>query len=456
MAKNIDMTGGGSLSRKIILFALPLMASGVVQQSCNSVDVAVVGRFVGHHALAAVGANGPVIGLIVNLFIGVSVGANVVIATCLGQRNERDTARAVSTSMLIAAIGGIILTCIGLLVAGPMLRALDTPDAIVDDAASYLRIFSLGFMPMLLYNFGSAVLRSIGDTRRPFYWLVAGGLVNVVLNLLFVIVLKMGVHGVATATVISNIVSSSGIISVLIREHGPIRLDLRHLRVWGTQFKKIMQIGVPAGVQGMVFALSNVFIQSAINGFGTEAIAGSAAAINFEIYSYFILTAFVQACVAFMSQNYGAGLYSRCRKVYRRCMLMGAVGCGSVNLLIYFFHPSCIESFTTDPQAIACATERISTVLIWQWIATSYEVSGAALRSLGYSLTPTVFTILGTCVVRVGWVWAAHFTSFAELLRVYPITWMLTGVAVVIAWLWVARRRLNRPDPVLPPPPQPA
>lgn len=443
------MTGAGSLSRKLLLFALPLMASGIVQQSFNSVDVAVVGRFVGYEALAAVGANGPVISLIINLFIGVSVGANVVIATCLGQRNERDASRAVSTAMLIAAIAGVFLTVVGVTLSEPLLRALGTPENILDEAAAYLRIFSLGFAPMLLYNFGSAVLRCIGDTRRPFYWLVAGGLVNVCLNLLFVIVFDMGVKGVAVATAVSNVVSSGGVIMVLMREQESIRLDVRRLRVWKSQLLKILQIGVPAGIQGMVFALSNVFIQSAVNGFGTEAIAGNAAAINFELYCYFVLSSFVQACVAFMSRNYGAGNYRQCRKIYVRCLMMGAVGCGSINLLISLFRVPCVEIFTTDPQATALAVERILTVLVWQWIATSYEVSGAALRSLGYSLTPTIFTIFGTCVVRIAWVWTARFDTYGQLLVVYPVTWFITGVAVVVAWCYVSRRKLYRPDHVV-------
>lgn len=451
MATQIDMTSGTNLTRKIIIFALPLIASGIVQQSFNSMDVAVVGRFVGPHALAAVGANGPVISLIINLFLGISVGSNVVISTCIGQRNKRDASRAVSTSAVIALGGGLVLMCLGLGVAAPILALLDTPDSIIDDASLYLRILSIGFPAMMVYNFGSAILRSVGDTRRPFYWLVAGGLVNVCLNLVLVLCFGMGVHGVAVATVVANFVSATGVTVVLLREKGAVRLEPRRLRLWRAQCRKILQIGVPAGVQGMVFALSNVFILSAINGFGPDAIAGSAAALNYEMYCYFVLVAFVQACVAFMSQNYGAGEYARCRAVYRRCLVMGMASCAVLNVLTVIFHSEAISIFTTDPAAIRFGTERIVTVLAWQWVAGTYEVSGGALRALGYSLTPTVLTILGTCVVRVSWVAMAHFTSFAHLLRIYPYTWVITGAAVVVAWLIVARRRL-RPATNLPGP----
>lgn len=409
--------------RNIIVFAIPLMASGIVQQSFNSIDVAVVGRFVGPHALASVGQNGPVIGLIVNLFIGIAIGANVVIATYIGQRNVENVRRAVSTTAVIALVAGIFLLILGQCVATRILDLLGTPVEIIDDAADYLRVYAWGFPAMLIYNFGSAILRSVGDTRHPFYWLVAGGIINGVLDFVFVWYFDMGVIGVAVATVIANCVSAAGIVFTLTHRHDDIRLDLRAMKAHAIQIRKILNIGVPAGIQGMVFALSNVFVLSAINKFGPDAVAGSSTAINFELYSYFILSAFVQAGVAFISQNYGADNKEMCRMVYRRCMFLAMAACVTANVLVIVFHKQCIGLFTTDPKAVAFATERIYTVLAWQWLACTYEVSGGALRALGHSMIPTVLTILGTCVVRVVWVSVGHFDSLRSLLFVYPITW---------------------------------
>lgn len=431
------------LLRNIIYFALPLMASGIVQQSFNSVDVAVVGRYVGADALAAVGSNGPVIGLIVNLFIGIAVGANVVIATYIGQRNKDNVQRAVATTALLALVTGAFLLILGQLVARPILSAIDTPPQILDLAAEYLRIYAYGFPSMLVYNFGSAILRSVGDTKRPFYWLVAGGVVNVVLDLSFVTGFDMGVAGVAAATSIANTVSAAGIAMTLIRRKDEIHLDPRKIRAYGPQTRKILSIGLPAGLQGMVFSLSNVFILSAINSFGPTAMAGSAAALNFEMYSYFVLSAFVQAGVAFISQNYGAGNYAMCKSVYRRCLFLAMGTCATVNMLIVIFSEPCLNIFTSDASVIAVAQERIYTVLAFQWLAAIYEVSSGALRALGYSMLPTILIILGTCVVRVGWVMLAPFESFIGLLRVYPITWVITATAVFTAWLFIARRHLT-------------
>jgi Na+-driven multidrug efflux pump len=420
--RGVDMLSQKGLTRKIITFALPLMASGIVQQSFNSIDVAVVGKFVGSHALAAVGSNGSVIGLIVNLFVGIAVGANVIISTYLGQRNKEGVHRAVATSSLIALIGGCMLLVIGMCVARPIHELLDTPENIMDDAVGYLRLYAVGLPAMLIYNFGSAILRSIGDTKRPFYWLVAGGLVNVTLNLIFVLVFGMGVYGVALGTVVSNCVSAAGVVWILVREKSQVRLDLHTLKLWRVQSK------------------SNVFIQSAINSYGAEAVAGSAAAINFELYCYFIISAFVQAAVAFTSQNYGAGQHHQCRVIFGRCLVLAVTTCLVLNGLIVLFHRPCILLFTSSAEAIEFATQRVFAVLIFQSMACTYEVAGGSLRALGYSLTPMILTILGTCVVRVTWVSLARFDSFAQLLSIYPITWLITGTSVVTAWFIVAKK----------------
>ena len=304
----------------MLLFSLPLIASGILQQSFNSVDVAVVGRFAGSQALAAVGSNGPVISLLVNMFIGLAVGVNVVIANYIGRNNSRGVGAAVTASAQLALIGGVALFALAMMASRPILEVLNTPADVLDQAVLYLRIYSAGMPFMVIYNFGAAILRSIGDTQRPFYSLVAAGIVNVGLNFLFVAGMGMDVDGVAWATVISNIVNAAIITGILIREQGDIHLDLRAVfgtRPDGSQLRKIAGIGVPAGLQGTVFAFSNVFILSAINTFGSAGAAGSATAINFEVYCYFVLNAFGQTAVAFTSQNYGAGRLDRCRLIFR-------------------------------------------------------------------------------------------------------------------------------------------
>ena len=305
--KKIDMLSGPLLPR-MLLFALPLIASGVLQQSFNSVDVAVVGRFAGRHALAAVGCTGPVIGLLINLFVGISVGVNVVIANYIGQRNGQGVRKAVSATMVLSVICGVLMLLVGESMARPVLELTGTPAEVLDDAVRYMRVFVLGLPFMIVYNFGSAILRSVGDTRRPFYSLVAAGIVNVGLNLVFVIGMGMGVEGVAWGTVISNAVNACIIVAILAHEKGDIRINprLRRSDMEPAQMKKICAIGIPAGLQGAVFALSNTFILSAINSFGADAAAGSATAINYEFYCYFPLSAVAQTAVAFISQNYGA------------------------------------------------------------------------------------------------------------------------------------------------------
>lgn len=432
----------------MFLFALPLIASGVLQQSFNSVDVAVVGRFAGSQALAAVGSNGPVISLLVNMFIGLAVGVNVVIASYIGQRNIRKVRTAVTAAFQLACIGGIGLFLLAMLVSRPILELLGTPGDVLDQAVLYLRIYSAGMPFMVIYNFGAAILRSIGDTRRPFYSLVAAGIVNVALNFLFVAGMGMAVDGVAWATVISNVVNAAIITGILIRERSDIRLDLRTVagtRPDGTQLRKIAGIGVPAGLQGTVFAFSNVFILSAINTFGSAGAAGSATAINFEVYCYFVLCAFTQTAVAFTSQNYGAGNLGRCRSIFRISLAMALTTTVLLNVILVWWRHGAISIFTDDPEVIRYASERMLAVLLFQGIACYYEIAGASMRGLGFSMTPALITIFGTCVLRLIWVWSfpASGGSFMRLLLIYPLSWLLTDVAMAIAYARIIRK-LNK------------
>ncbi len=437
----------GSIFRKLLLFALPLIARGILQQSFNSVDVAVVGQFASNQALAAVGSNGLVISLIINLFIGISVGANVVIAHYIGRKDEQGIQNAISTTAVIAATSGIFLLITGLVIAKPLLEALDTPEDVMDLAVLYLRIFSLGMPFMMIYNFGAAILRSMGDTKRPFYSLVIAGVINVGLNLLLVIGFKMSVAGVAIATVASNIVNAAIIICFLTHEKGIFRLKLKKLSVSKPELRKILQIGVPAGIQGMVFSISNVFVLATINSFGSAAVAGSSAALNYEYYCYFVVSAFAQAAVAFISQNYGAGKIERCKNIFRQSMLLGLLGCAFLNLLIVWQKEFFIGFFTSEPDIVRYAAIRMEYVLLFQFMASSYEISGAALRGLGYSMTPTVLTIFGTCLLRLVWIFVVvpMSRSYETLLTVYPISWVITGIAVCTAYAIIRRKAFSLP-----------
>ena len=437
----------GSIFRKLLLFALPLIASGILQQSFNSVDVAVVGQFASNQALAAVGSQGLVISLIINLFIGISVGANVVIAHYIGRKDEQGIQNAISTTAVIAATSGIFLLITGLVIAKPLLEALDTPEDVMDLAVLYLRIFSLGMPFMMIYNFGAAILRSMGDTKRPFYSLVIAGVINVGLNLLLVIGFKMSVAGVAIATVASNIVNAAIIICFLTHEKGIFRLKLKKLSVSKPELRKILQIGVPAGIQGMVFSISNVFVLATINSFGSAAVAGSSAALNYEYYCYFVVSAFAQAAVAFISQNYGAGKIERCKNIFRQSMLLGLLGCAFLNLLIVWQKEFFIGFFTSEPDIVRYAAIRMEYVLLFQFMASSYEISGAALRGLGYSMTPTVLTIFGTCLLRLVWIFVVvpMSRSYETLLTVYPISWVITGIAVCTAYAIIRRKAFSLP-----------
>lgn len=437
----IDMLNGG-MFRKILVFSLPLLASGVLQQSFNAIDVAVVGRFSSSQALAAVGSNGVIINILINLFIGISIGANVVIANYIGRQNREGIRKSVATVSAIAVASGLFLMVLGFCLCRPILEWMNTPDDVIDLAALYLRIFFLGMPFMMVYNFGAAVMRAMGDTRRPFYAMVVGGVVNTLLNLLLVIKFGMSVEGVAIATVVANVVNAAFIVWWLMREADPYRLRIGKMRFHRGELRKMLQIGIPAGLQGMVFSVANIFIQASINGYGSDAIAGSAAALTYEVYCYFIVSAFVQAAVAFISQNYGAGKYDRCRRAFRLCMLMSVVGCGVANVVIVWQHEFFLGLFSSDPEVLRYGLTRFHIVLLLQFMASSYEVSGGALRGLGYSMTPTVLTVLGTCVVRLAWVHivAVEGLGYSQLLIIYPVSWVITGVSVYVAYRYVERK----------------
>lgn len=432
----------GGLLRKIVVFALPLIGSGVLQQSFTAVDIAVIGRFCGSNSMAAVGSNGPIINILLNLFIGLTVGANVVIANYIGQRNHQSIRDTVDTVCAVALTSGILLAFMGVAFARPMLEMMDTPPQVLDLATDYLRIYFLGMPFLMVYNFGAAIMRSLGDTKRPFYALIVSGIVNVCLNLLLVIVFDMDVKGVAIGTVCANLVNAAMVVWWLMHEEEPYRVSRRSVRIVRRELGKMLRIGIPAGVQGMVFSFANIFVQTSINSFGPDAMAGSAAALNYEMYCYFIISSFAQATVAFVSQNFGAGDIRRCRRVTILCMML-AVGVSAVaNIGIAALGDIFILPFSTDPEVIRFALVRLHYVLFFQWIACSYEISGAAMRGMGHSLTPTAVTILGTCVLRLAWIFLVmpRNHDFATLLVIYPISWLITGIITLFCYSILARR----------------
>lgn len=442
-AKRMDMLTG-SLWDKILIFALPLALSSILQQLFNSVDMAVVGHFAAEpaKATAAVGCNGPVINLIVNLFIGISVGANVVIANHLGSGEKKEAGKAVHSAMLIAVLSGICLMFAGLAVSSPILRLMNTPEDIMPYAVFYLRIYSLGLPFIMIYNFGSAVLRSIGDTKRPLVCLVSTGIMNAVLNLIFVIFFHLDVAGVAAATVISNAVSAALVLFFLMKEKSEIHLSLKLLRIRKEDLVPILKIGVPAGIQSMLFSISNVIIQSILNSYGTTAVAGSAVALNYEGFLNFVTTSFNQAAVTFTSQNFGAGEYDRCRKVFRLCMIYSMAITAVMSIVFLSASGFFASIFTSDEAVLEYALIRMWIVLSLKFIAATYEVGGAAMQGIGHSLTPALLTVFGTCIFRLVWAYTvcrAH-PGFVTLLSVYPVSWVLTGAAVLIAYFTVRKK----------------
>lgn len=432
----------GTLWNKILMFALPLAASSILQQLFNSVDTAVVGRFASSQALAAVGSNSSLISLLINLFIGISLGSNVVIAHYIGQKAEQNIEAAIHTAIIVAIASGFFVMILGQFIARPVLLLMGTPEDVIDLAVLYLRIYLLGMPFIMLYDFGSSILRSTGDSKRPLYSLIVAGVINTALNLVLVIGFQLSVAGVAIATVISNMVSSGIVMYVLLHEAEPIRLNLRKLTIAPKELKKILAIGIPAGLQGMMFSIANVCIQSTINSFGSDAIAGSAAALNFEFFAYFLVNAFAQATVTFTSQNYGAGEYERCRKIFRIAMVFSLVSCGLLSGVFVLGRGFFLRLYSTDPGVLVYANQRILIATTLELLTSIYEISAGAMRGLGHSLTPAIITFLGSCVLRLIWIATAcrMVHEFWMLMIIYPISWVVTGIAMMIAYYFVKKK----------------
>lgn len=437
----IDMINGG-LSGKILLFAIPIMLSGILQLLFNAADVMVVGKWAGRLALAAVGSNSSLINLFTNLFMGLSVGTGVQVATNYGAGNNKAVSETVHTSVLLGLISGVFLTLVGLTFAGSILELMGTPEDVIELSKLYMRIYFLGMPFMLLYNFGSSILRSVGDTRRPLYYLTAAGIINVGLNVLFVVGFQMGVAGVALATIISQGVSCFLIIKRLMTAESCIKLEWLKLKLHPDKLKRIIRIGLPAGMQGLIFSLSNVVIQSSVNSFGSVIMAGNTAAANIEGFVYTSMNAFAQASITFTSQNRGAGKFSRINKILVRCLLIVTAVGFTVASTVLLMGTQVLSLYSTNQEVIAVGLRRLSVILSFYFLCGSMDVVVGSLRGLGYSIMPMIVSTIGACGVRLLWVATAFtwYRSLETLYMAYPISWAITTTVHLICYLIVRRK----------------
>lgn len=435
--QKLDMLNG-SIWNKLPVFALPIAATGILEQLFNASDIAIVGNFAQTDktaAVAAVGANSPIIGLILNLFIGIALGANVVMANAIGRDDRQTVQKAVHTSMVVSVIGGVLVAIIGELIAEPLLTVLNVPDDVLELALLYLRIYFLGMPVILLYNFEAAIFRSIGETKMPLIALTLSGILNVLLNLFFVIVLKMSVNGVATATVLANVVSAGILYIKLVKSDKYIKVEFKKLRIDGKVFAKIMQIGLPAGIQSAVFAVANIVIQGAINSLGTVVIAASSAAFNIEIIAYNVMNSFSQACTTFVGQNFGANKIDRCKKTLFLCLIEDAIASGTAIFIVLITGKFLLSIFNNNPEVIEIGYTRLVIIFIAYIFSMLYEVMSGYLRGFGFSLVPAILTTVGVCVLRIIWintVFPANRT-FVTIMTAYPVSLATTAVLIFIA-----------------------
>lgn len=428
----------GSMWDKILRYALPVAATGILGQLFNASDIAIVGNFAQGDtvaAVAAVGANGPVIGLLLNIFIGIALGANVVIANAIGRGDSNTVSRAVHTSIVAAVIGGIIVGALGQLVAEPVLSMLQVPEDVFPLALKYMRIYLLGLPVIFLYNFEAAIFRSAGDTKTPLIALALSGVLNVILNLFFVIVLNKTVDGVAIATVLANVVSSVVLLRRLLRSELFIHVEFKDLCIDWKILWRILKIGVPAGIQGAVFSLSNIVVQSAINSLGKVTMAASSAAFNVEVMAYYILNSFGQACTTFVGQNYGAGQIDRCRKALKLCLIESVIATACAVCIALLSGKYLIALFNNDPEVIRLGMVRLKFIFMSYIFSTIYDCMSGYMRGFGISLTPALLTIFGVCGTRIIWIYMVFPMSqtFETIMQVYPISLAINMVLILCA-----------------------
>ena len=441
----IDMCNGPLLG-KLLWFSVPLMASGILQLLFNAADIIVVGQFTGSDAMAAVGSTSALNNLIVNLFLGLSAGGSVVMAQFYGARDWKNVEEVVHTSVLLGFLCGLGLIAVGYFLAAPVLTLMGTPPEVLDQAILYMRIVFAGMPAMMVYDFGAGILRAVGDTRRPLAFLFAGGVINVFLNIFFVRNLHMGVAGVAIATTVSQCISAVLVIACLVRSEANYRVCLRHLRIVKDKLFRILRIGLPAGVQGAVFSISNVLIQSSVNSFGHIAMAGNTAAANIEGFVYTAMNSFYQASLNFTSQNVGARKPERVAKVLAYTLAcVTAVGL-CLGLTAVFAGRQLLPIYSSDPEVIAYGLDRIHVICLPYFLCGMMDVACGSIRGLGAAVTPTVVTLLGACGLRIVWIYtvfAMHRSLFVLYLS-YPITWTVTLAVHLFCFALFFRRWRER------------
>lgn len=444
-----DLTQG-NLLKKIIFFAIPVMLSGILQLLFNACDLIVVGKFSGDNSLAAVGSTGSLTSLIVNLFIGFSVGANVAVARSIGRKDKERCHDIVHTSILFSFIIGVVLTIFGVLTAKFWLLKMDTNAEILDKATTYLRIYFAGMIFNMIYNFGSSIVRATGETKKPLLYLFISGIINVFLNLFFVIVLGMDVDGVALATIISQMISAILIISYLIRVDGVIHLNIKELKIDRSSLNEIILIGLPAGIQSSFFAISNVIIQTAVNSFGSTAIvAGNSASNNIGSFIFVSMNALYQACITFTGQNLGARKVKNCKKVLIYCLLcVTVVGLIIGGLAVALGEPL-LGMYANGEDAIKYGLIRLTIVGLSYFLCGVGDVLVGGLRGLGYSIVPMIASIIGICGIRLIWIYTVfnHNHTLQILYFSYPLSWIITAIVHLICYIFVYKRVLKRIKP---------
>ena len=440
----IDMCNG-SIMDKLVSFALPLMLSGILQLMFNAVDIIVVGRFSGSEALAAVGSTTALINVFTNLFIGISLGANVLAARFFAAGRKEEMSETVHTSITLALISGILMAFVGLVFSKGALELMGTPEDVIGLSTLYMQIYFMGMPFFMLYNYGAAILRAVGDTKRPLYFLIIAGVINAGLNMVLVIVFGLGVAGVGIATVFSQMVSCVLVLTCLCRTEGSYKLSFSKLSMKGYYLKQIFQVGVPAGIQSTVINFSNVLLQSSVNSFGSTAMAGYTAANNIFGFMYVSVNAVTQACMSFTSQNYGVGKYKRMDRVLRDCMILSVSVSLIMGILVYVFGPELLHIYTSEEDVIQCGMEILTYTTLTYFFCGLMDLFPGALRGMGHSTVPMILSIVGTVGLRIVWIFLLfpHNRSLDFLFISYPASWIITFIMQIICFYFV-RKKVHR------------